>query len=276
MLDRIVGKGDKPPGISEAVIVATYKENLAYRNRMAVSIFVQPVYFMVQYFIWRAVFQTRDLVGGLTFDQMLLYFAVSSLVEIINWDGADNDLQWLIQSGQFITFQLRPVYHVFYSFFQKIGHRIVAFTVEVIPILCFYILFGIRFVPAMPVWAIISLLLSFVLSFLIRYTIGTMAFWFVRTDGVRRAVLLLSNICSGAFLPLSLFPHGFQKFLFYLPFQFASYVPIRVFIGQYELAGITLPVPQIVLLQAVMVAVMFLVNRIIWYFGIKRFTGVGA
>lgn len=207
---------------------------------------------------------------------MILYFAVSSLIEFLNWDNSENILQRLIQTGQFITFQLRPVSHIYFSFLQKIGQRLLAFLIEVIPVMCFYILFGVRLIPAEPFWALISLILGFILSFLIRYTIGTLAFWFVKTAGISRAVVVLTSICSGAFLPLNLYPYGFQKFLFFLPFQFVSYVPVRVFIGKYELAGISMPIPHIVFIQAVMVIVMFLFNRILWYFGIKRFTGVGA
>lgn len=276
MQSTVLKKGNRPPKVFKAVILATYKEFFAYRNQMAISLFVQPIYFLVNYFIWRAIFQIRDTVSGFTFEQMLLYFAVSSIIGFANWDSSGNMLQWLIQSGRFITFQLRPVSHIYYSFFQKVGHRILAFFVEMLPIMCFYILFGISLIPAKPFWALISLFLSFILSFLINYTIGTLAFWFVKTDGISRAVLLFTSICSGAFLPLNLFPYGFQKFLFYLPFQFISYVPVRVFMGHYELAGVTMPIPQIVSLQAVMVGVMFLVNRVLYYLGVKRFTGVGA
>lgn len=276
MQNTAVADRKKPPKVFKAVITATYKENFAYRSQMAVSLFTQPVYFLVNYFIWKAIFQTRDTVSGFTFDEMLLYFAVSSLVGFLNWDSSGNKLQRLIQTGEFVTFQLRPLSHIYFSFFQKVGQRILAVLIEILPLICFYILFGIRLVPAELLWAMISLALGFILSFLINYTIGTFAFWFVRTDGISRAVALFSNICSGAFLPLNLYPKSLQKFLFYLPFQFVSYVPVRVFIGHYELGEITMPIPQIVLLQAVMAAGMFLVNRIIWYFGIKRFTGVGA
>lgn len=276
MQGTVMKKGNGPPRVFKEVIMATYKENFAYRSQMAVSIFVQPIYFLVHFFIWKAIFQIRDTFSGFTFDQMLLYFAVSSLVEFLNWDSSGSMLQRLVQTGQFITFQLRPVSHIYYSFFQKVGHRILAFLIEILPIICFYILFGIRFIPARPFWAAISLFLSFILSFIIRYTIGTFAFWFVKTDGISRAVLLFTGVCSGAFLPLNLFPYSIQKFLFYLPFQFISYVPVRVFIGYYELAGITMSIPQIVSIQAVMVVIMFLVNRLLWHMGIKRFTGVGA
>ncbi len=266
----------KAPPLYKAVVQATYKENFAYRSNMAVSLIAQPIYFLTQYFIWQAVFKAYDTVSGFTLDTMLYYFAVSSLLGFLNWDSADGTLQRLIQSGKFITYQLRPVSHLYYSFFEKVGHRILAFWVEIIPILCFYLLFGIRPIPAQPLWAVISVVLSFILGFLINYTIGTIAFWLVRTDGVRRAVLVFKDLCSGLFLPLTLFPSDVQRFLFFLPFQFVSYVPARVFMGSYELAGITMSIPQVVGLQAVMVAATFLLNRLIWYFGIKRFTGVGA
>ena len=145
-----------------------------------------------------------------------------------------------------------------------------------VPVIFFYILFGIDLIPAKPFWTVISFSISFVLSFLVSYTVGTIAFWLVKTDGVRRSILLFTQIFSGLFLPLNLFPKGFQKILFYLPFQFITYVPTRVYIGSYELAGITIPIPQIVFLQAIMVFIMFLVNRFIWSMGIKRFTGVGS
>lgn len=266
----------KAPPVFKSVIHTTYKENFAYRSNMAVSLITQPVYFLVQYFIWQAVFQVHGNVSGYTLDSMLYYFAVSSLMGFLNWDNADGTLQRLVQTGKFITYQLRPISHLYYSFFEKVGHRILAFWIELIPILGFYLLFGIKPIPVMPFWAVISVILSFILSFLINYTIGTIAFWLVRTDGVRRAVLVFKDVCSGMFLPLTLFPAGIQKVLFYMPFQFISYVPARVFMGSYELAGITMSIPQIVGLQAIMVLVTFFLNRFIWYFGIKRFTGVGA
>jgi len=266
----------KAQPVFRAVIQATYKENFAFRNNMAVSLITQPVFFLVQYFIWRSVFEAHDTVSGFTFDTMLYYFAVASLIGYLNWDDSDGTLQRLVQSGKFITFQLRPVSHLYYAFFEKVGHRILAFWVEMIPIFCFYLLFGIKPIPAVPGWAILSLALSFVLGFLINYTIGIMAFWLVKTNGLTRALLVIKDLCSGLFLPLTLFPDEVQKVLFFLPFQFVSYVPVRVFMGDYELAGIHMSIPQIVGLQAVMVVLTFFLNRIIWHFAIKRFTGVGA
>ena len=79
----------KAPPLYRAVIHATYKENFAFRSTMAVSLIVQPVYFLVHYFIWQAVFQVHDTVSGFTLNTMLYYFAVSSLLGFLNWDVPD-------------------------------------------------------------------------------------------------------------------------------------------------------------------------------------------
>lgn len=42
--------------IMRAVAFVTYKEWSAYRTHSMVSIFVGPVYFLVQYYIWSAVY----------------------------------------------------------------------------------------------------------------------------------------------------------------------------------------------------------------------------
>lgn len=263
--------------VLRAAALATYKEWAAYRSQMAVSIFVGPVYFLTQLFIWRAVYTTRATLNGLTLEEMVTYYGISMVIGYLTFDSADWDLQMLVRTGGFITFRLRPVSYCFYAFCQKVGHRLLALWVELLPVyLIFFFLFGIKLTPAQPGWALLSIGLSFVLVFLTDFCIGATAFWLTKTEGVRRAMLALRDLCSGVFFPLVFFPRGLQKVLFYLPFQFLTYAPIRVFIGHYELAGVSLPIPEVVGLQFLAVLVMYGVYRVLWHFGIKRFTGVGA
>ena len=68
-------------------------------------------------------------------------------------------------------------------------------------------------------------------------------------------LLTLRDLSAGMLIPLTFFERD-AKVLFYLPFQFITYVPTRVFIGHYELAGISLSIPQVVGLQFVATLVM--------------------
>jgi ABC-2 type transport system permease protein len=110
--------------VVKAVALVTYKEWSAYRTHSMVSIFVGPVYFIVQYFIWSAVYSRRTYLNGMELSEMLTYFGVTTLIGYITMDFADWNLQMLVRTGKFLTFAIRPIHHRFFALSQKIGHRI--------------------------------------------------------------------------------------------------------------------------------------------------------
>ncbi len=260
-----------------AVAFVTYKEWAAYRSHMLLSLVVGPAFFLAQLFIWRAVYTGRNSIGGFTLPQMLSYYGTASVIYYLIMDFADWNLQMLIRTGKFLTFALRPVSHRFFALAQKVGHRTLGFFFEFIPVWCiFALVFRIPLVPAQPVWALASIALGFLMMFLVDYTVGTLAFWLTRTDGIRALFRLFRDVLAGVFIPLSFFPPIFQKVMFFLPFQFITYVPVRVFLGSYELGGITLTLPGIVAVQGLAVLVMWGVSALVFRLGIRRYTGVGA
>lgn len=264
-------------GSMQAIGLATYKEWLVYRSHMAVSIFVGPVYFLTQYFIWNAVYDGgTGQINGFTLEQILAYFGVATVVNYFIYDSADWNLQMLVRSGQYVTFALRPMPHWVYALAQKLGHRSLGFIIEFAPIFCLFLfVFGIKLVPANWLWAIVSIALSFLMNFIVNYCVGLTAFWLVRAEGVRRVIMLIKDISAGVFIPLTFFPEWTQKLLFFLPFQFITYVPSRVFIGEYELAGYPMSIPAIVGLQAVITAMMFGIMLLLCRQAMRKFTGVG-
>lgn len=244
---------------------------------MAVSLFVGPVYFLTQYFIWQSVYGDGGQINGFTLDQMLAYFGIATVINYIIYDSADWNLQMLVRTGKFVTFALRPMSHWVYALAQKLGHRSLGFAIESAPVFFLFIfVFGIKLAPAQPLWAIVSIALSFIMNFIINYCVGLTAFWLVRADGVRQVFLLFKDISAGVFIPLTFFPEWTQKLLFYLPFQFITYVPTRVYIGEYELAGMSMSVPAIVGVQAAATALAFGLMLLLYRLAMRRFSGVGV
>lgn len=134
--------------ILKAVALVTYKEWSAYRTHSMVSIFVGPVYFIVQYFIWTAAYRGKTQLNGMELSQMITYFGASILIGYLTMDFADWNLQMLIRTGKFLTFAIRPIHHRFFAFSQKVGHRFLGFIFEFIPCyIIFILLFRIRMVP---------------------------------------------------------------------------------------------------------------------------------
>ncbi|MFW6238047.1 MAG: ABC transporter permease [Halanaerobiales bacterium] len=261
----------------KGVAFATYKEWAAYRSHILVSLFLGPVHFLVQYYIWSSVYTGQQVLNGFNLEEMLVYYGITTLINYCIMDFAGWNLQMLIRTGKFVTFILRPVSHRLFAFAQKIGHRLLGFWLELVPIyIVFLLVFDIYLIPERIIWAFISILLGFIMMFLVNYCIGITGFWLTRTEGIRSIFLVFRDVFAGVFIPLTFFPGVIQKILFFLPFQFISYVPVRVFIGDYELAGLEFSLPQIVGIQAVYVVIMLLFSELLWRKGIRKFTGVGT
>lgn len=263
--------------VMKAVALVTYKEWSAYRTHTMVSIFVGPVYFIVQYFIWTAAYSGRTELNGMELPQMLTYFGASTLIGYLTMDFADWNLQMLIRTGRFLTFALRPIHHRFFALSQKIGHRFLGLIFEFIPCyLIFTLLFDVNMVPKQIGWTILSILLAFLMNFYVHYILGMTAFWFIQSTGIRRVFDLLSGVFSGVFIPLVFFPQVIQKALFFLPFPYITYVPVMVFTGKFTLAGIEMAIPTIVGLQGLAVCIVAGFSELIYRASMKHFNGVGA
>lgn len=263
--------------ILKAVALVTYKEWSAYRTHTMVSIFVGPVYFIVQYFIWTAIYGNNTVINGIELTQMIRYFGATALIGYLTMDFADWNLNMLVRSGKFLTFALRPINHRFFALSQKVGHRILGFFFEFIPCyIIFSLLFDINMVPNYISWTIISVILAFFMNFYVNYILGMASFWLVESGGIRQVYSLVAGVFSGSLIPLVFFPNWLQKLQFFLPFQYTSYVPAMVFTGEYTLGSINFDIPVIVGIQALVVVIMFLLSEIIYRLSMKRFTDVGA
>ena len=258
------------------VAFVTYKEWSAYRTHSMVSILVGPVYFIVQFFIWSAVYGEGTM-NGMNLAQIIRYYGASVLLGYLTMDFADWNLSMLIRTGKYLTFALRPIHHRFFAFSQKIGHRTLGFLFEFLPcLLIFVFVFRIDMKPAYPLWTLCSIILAFLMQFYLNYSLGLFSFWIVDSTGLRNAFYLLASVFSGSLIPLVFFPQWLQKVQFFLPFQYITYVPVMVFTGQYTLAGISFSIPDIVGFQTLAVLVMALFSEGLYGFAMKRFTGVGA
>ena len=263
--------------VMKEVAYVTYKEWSAYRTHSMVSIFVGPVFFIVQYFIWHAVYGNQNSLQGIELNEMIRYFGISTLVGYLVMDFADWNLSMLVRTGKFLTFAIRPIHHRFFALSQKVGHRILGFIFEFLPcLLIFQFLFRVDMMPEHLGWFILSVLLAFLMHFYAYYIMGLLSFWLVKTDGIRQVFGLLANVLSGMMIPLVFFPHWLQMVQFFLPFQYIIYVPSMVFTGRYSLGGITMSIPQIVGLQALAVLMFFFVSEGLYRISMKHFTGVGA
>ncbi len=263
--------------IAWAVAAVTYKEWAAYRTHSMVSIFVGPVYYLVQIFIWTAIYTNRAELHGLGLNELLRYYGAAALIGYLTMDFADWNLQMLIRTGKYLNFALKPMNHRFFALSQKLGHRTLGLLYEFLPVaLIFVFVFRVPLEPANWLFTALSVAFSFLINFYVNYSIGLTGFWFTQTGGLRSVYSLLLSVFSGALIPLAFFPQVVQDILVFLPFQYITYVPAMLWTGSTLLAGKVVSPSVLLLIQGAYVLLAFFLSELLSYFGHKRFSGVGA
>lgn len=260
-----------------AVALSTYKEWAAYRSHMALTALITPLGLIIQYFIWSAVYANGASFGGFGLEEMLCYYVTSAIIGLIVFDFAEWNLQMLIHTGRLTAFMLRPMVHMRFALYQKIGHRMLSFWLEVIPVALISALL-LRVFPSTSnlFYGAVSIALGFLMTFYVNYSIGILAFWVTRNGSLRASLGLVSSVAAGVYFPLTLLPLWLQRVMFCLPFQFMSYVPVSVFMGSYRLGGLELSLPWILIVQAGATGAMYIVSKLLWRFGSRRYMGVGV
>jgi len=261
------------------IIEMSFKQSFAWRFAMLLSIIVGPLVILANYVIWKGLYAAAhtDVIRGFTFEQMVVYIAISFMISYLTWNNMEVSLRDDVRNGSLATYLLRPISYLHFQFINMIGNRFLAMFLEFLPVLAIVtLLLGPAVITGNWGYFIIGAIIASIINFLIRALMGMLAFYFVRPRGSIEVLKVLMTLLGGMVLPLSLFPAIFQKISLFLPFQFLAYAPTRLYMGNYELAGIILSPWQVLLLGLAQCAVLFIIVRLVWNVSIKKFCGVGT
>jgi ABC-2 type transport system permease protein len=257
------------------IFKATIKATMAYRFEMAITLIVAPVQLFVYYYLWKAIFLNTGVesIKGYTFLALMTYYVISWVVGILIYNSMEEEFRWEIRSGSIIKNLLKPLNYLLFNFFIALGDRALAVLIEIIPLIIIGFVFfsmtvNLTYLPFFILSAVLALIINYLLSSLV----GMSAFWLIHNRGVTKIKRLASLFISGGAIPLTFFPLWFQKFSYFLPFQYISFIPTNIWLGQYNI-GRTL-----VLLgfQFIWVIVLYVFCQFIWYLAMKKLSTVGV
>jgi ABC-2 type transport system permease protein len=168
---------------------------------------------------------------------------------------------------------LQPVDPVWHHVANHLAEKITRLPLVIFFIFLFFFLYPQAFwQPSFNniILFIMSLVIAFILRFLIQYTFAMFAFWTERASAIEQFWFLFYIFLSGYIAPLEVFPTVVREVLMWTPFPYLINFPAALLIG--------LPVNlgRGVLISCVWAIVFFLVNRWLWRKGIKQYSGMGA
>jgi ABC-2 type transport system permease protein len=200
---------------------------------------------------------------------LVLQFFISAFNE-------DYQISEEIRNGLINQFLLKPINYFLYRFSIFVAARMVSGALIFIPLLIAmpfiggYLTFpfdGWRFAIGIP-----ALFLSAVVQFSIAYCFGMLTFWFLEIQGFVILSMAIETVLGGQIFPLDLLPDWVFRIVQFLPFFYQMYFPAAIFTGRIELPLAL----QGIVVQVGWVAILLLINQLLWMRGLRRHTAVGG
>jgi ABC-2 type transport system permease protein len=213
-----------------ALLRGSYMVGLIYRFGFLFSIAGNIIYMSITYFLWRSIYQGREILRGLTFDQTYIYVALGSAVFILLKTYVDWQMSYEIREGTVATYLVKPIDLQLYELFVSLGFFLTslgAITIPTIILMVFVFHIDIPLGIGLAIFPF-SLILAYLLSFCFDYFIGLLGFYTESVWGLSITKEIIVTVLSGALIPLQFFPDVIQKILMWLPFQAIYYTPLTM------------------------------------------------
>jgi len=264
------------------ILKTCLEERLVYRGDFAFSTFVRFLPIVTQIFLWGAIYGVHtgtphQSLNGYTYDNMVAYYllamvgrAFSSMPGLA--DGIAND----VRDGTIKKYLTQPIDMLGYLFWHRVAHKLVYYFVATGPfVLVFYLCRG-YFTTPLDGWTlagwIASLVLAFLVGFLIESLLGLLAFWFLEISSMVFIFMMLNYFLSGHMIPLDWLPSPISDWVQYLPFKYLAYFPSAVMLGRYTHAELAWELAQ----EVIWVAVLLVLSRVAFARGVRRYGAFGG
>jgi ABC-2 type transport system permease protein len=246
-----------------------YITYLAYRFQVLASFVSYLLIIALNYFLWKAVYSGRQVIAGFTMEQMMTYVVIGWSARTFFANRIDRMIGDAVRDGSIIMDLLKPTNFQLYHYFRSFGRAVFMFIFMTLPIIVVAsVLFPVQLPSGKlgPYLFPLSMVLSFFLHAGISYLTGLVAFFTRNNEGVFRFKQLLVEVFSGVMIPITFFPGWVQNVLFWLPFKYIAYAPLRIYLGMEPLSR----VHQGVLLQIMWIIIIYAAGQLLWHYGIRR------
>lgn len=257
-----------------ATIRMSWQKQLAYKlNFLLLIIGPTVVFCFVKFNLWDAIYSLQGIekIQGYTLQDMLNYQLWGMIVGFLGQGYNSMNLAEDIRLGRISTYLVYPFGFWPYHTASFVGFQILQVGVSIITLLILVAmgyLGDLAFGPLAQGF-VFSLFVGF-LWYQISFVLGLCAFWLEETWVLRVMFVTIAQFLSGSLLPLEIFPDWLVGLLRWTPFPYLTYVPVRIFMGNYE--GSLL---QATTILGVWLTVISLLLVWVWKRGLRLYTAAG-
>lgn len=215
------------------------QRSMAYRFSFFNSFLADVVKTCVMLAVWMAVYRQRSTIAGFDYPMMITYLLISQALNNIYGfhNAAERLITGKIQKGTIGFDLLKPVDFTTARLAENLGQTAIQIGFAVVTLLGFKLFVPELSAPASGVHALLFIVSSctgFFIMFFVSLMSGLLAFWLMNSWGLRNAKNAIVNFFSGALVPIALLPGWMQAVMNVLPFKNIIYVPVMIYMGQYD------------------------------------------
>ena len=216
------------------IIFTKFKERFVYRSELLGGLLNSFIGLVAIWFIWNAIYTSAGVtvLEGVTLPAMITYLSISMVIRIYSHSYTEYIMHDEIKHGGIAVIITKPINYILFVLSREIGNNIFNFLVRGVPILLVsFLILNITLTQSLLPF-LISFILGFFVNFFIIILVGLWSFWAGTIWGIRYSKNIISELTSGAVIPLFLFPLWFQQIAQLLPFQSIYNIPLSIYIGK--------------------------------------------
>jgi len=227
------------------ILQTSISERLVYRADFIFSTFVRFLPIVTQIFLWGAVYGVTvgsadpgRSINGYTFRDMVAYYLLAMVARAFSsMPGLASGIARDVRDGTVKKYLTQPIDMIGYLFWHRVAHKLVYYVMAGIPFaVVFYLMRD--YLPGWPEPSLIaawvcSLILAFLIGFLIESLIGLISFWFLEVSSLLFIYMMFNFFLSGHMIPLDWLPEPIEHVVRYLPLQYLAYTPAAIMLGRF-------------------------------------------
>ncbi len=227
-------------------------------------------------FLWLSLYQDGSDLFGYSKEKMLTYIIFVALLKGIVLGTKTNDLAPTIKNGE-LTFRylIRPWNIAWVWFCQDWAAKSIDlfFLLPEVFFIAFIVGFSIWLPHSLLTWLIFIILvfLAVIFNFLFRFIISLSGFWWEEVWAPNWLFgIVLLEIFSGVFFPLDILPSLWQKVIYWTPFPYLLFFPVKFLLGQ-----VSSPY-SVILILLIWIFLAAIVMQNLWRRGLKTYSAFGG
>ncbi|WP_438432182.1 ABC transporter permease [Gorillibacterium sp. sgz500922] len=247
------------------------QNSISYRLSYFMNLLAGWIGLFSMYYLWKAIYAGRPVLAGFTWEEMKAYLAVTFIANSLLSYYSESRIAGKIMDGSVAIDLLKPMDFQKARFAETLGSCVIegvvgAVMVAVIGLAVMDVQLNMDGGTA--VLFAVSLFSSLLVKFGIVYLTALLCFWTTGSMGLIWARQAVTNLLSGALVPLAFFPGWLERIAYALPFQSIIHTPASLALGSLTGADAL----GMVALQLGWAVLLWLAGKLLWKRAIRQIT----